>query len=491
MWKSLPNNRFFKQMIQLVICLCSVVLLVACSPKDDMQSENPLNPERPISVTLWHYYSGHTKTMFDQLVTEFNTTVGIDLGIVVDAQSQGDTQQLETAVFNAANNHLGAEKLPDIFAAYPDNAYRVNQLAPLVNFEDYFTTEELSYFQQDFLNDGRFGNEQQLHILPIAKSTENLFLNKTAWDAFAQATHTSIEQLSTWEGIIHTAQKYYDWSGGKAFLAIDSLSNFMLMSTMQLGEEMFQNNGADMMLNFQPSIARKIWDSYYSPFINGYYAKEGRFGSDDTKVGLVIAYIGSTSSSNYFPNEVTLNETTIQSIKNATLPYPVYENGQPYAAQQGAGMAIVKSDRAHEYAATEFLKWFTNIEQNSAFAISTAYFPVKKEALQNDYLLTVLEDAQIETTPTLTSSIKTTLNMLDYYNLYGYKAFEGSFDVRNILNNHLIVFVQQDLQALEQATTAEQRAQLLATFSSDEHFNSWYESFMLNIEEYFKSTTHD
>lgn len=486
MWQTMNNTSLFRSK-QFVIILTILLLLSACSPSTQVKEKaNPLNPEQPISVTLWHYYSGHAKTKFDQLVNDFNNTTGIEKGIVVDAQSHGEIQQLETAVFDAANQKLGAQRLPDIFATYADNAFRVSQLVDLIDFETYFSKDELQDFQQDFLADGRLGADQQLQILPIVKSTENLFINKTLWDEFSIATNISIQQLATWEGIIEAAEAYYAWSGGKALLGIDSPSNFILMSALQLGDEIIQTDGSTVALNFEQDIAKKIWDSYYIPFINGYFAKEGRFSSDDAKVGLVVAYIGSTTSSVYFPTEVTLNQSDIREIENVTLPYPIYEGGQPFATQQGAGMAIVKSDTAHEYAAAEFLKWFTNIEQNSAFAVSTANFPVKNEALQSEHLLSVLDSENMEATPTLSASIKTTINMFDSYTLAGYKAFAGSFDVRHILNNHLLTLVQQDLKTLSEATSDEARAQLQAQFTSDEHFTNWYESFLTEIQPYFK-----
>lgn len=69
--------------------------------------DSPLDPDQPVSVTLWHYYSGQTKEIFDDLASDFNETVGMEKGIVVDARSQGDVRQLEEAVYDAANETSG------------------------------------------------------------------------------------------------------------------------------------------------------------------------------------------------------------------------------------------------------------------------------------------------------------------------------------------------------------------------------------------------
>jgi multiple sugar transport system substrate-binding protein len=130
-----------------VLTLAAALAITACSPKGDAAL---LDPDRPITVTVWHYYNGNIKVAFDRLVTEFNETVGMDKGIVVDAQSQGDVDQLAIAVFDAANKSIGAAPMPNIFASYPDNAFRVNQILRLVDLGRYFSDEELNEYRRDF-----------------------------------------------------------------------------------------------------------------------------------------------------------------------------------------------------------------------------------------------------------------------------------------------------------------------------------------------------
>ena len=60
-------------------------------------------------------------------------------------------------------------------------------------------------------------------------------------------------------------------------------------------------------------------------------------------------------------------------IKNA----PVFEGGEAYRVQQGAGMAVAKSDKTHEYAASVFLKWFTQSDNSLKFGSASGYLPVR------------------------------------------------------------------------------------------------------------------
>ena len=87
---------------------------------------------------------------------------------------------------------------------------------------------------------------------------------------------------------------------------------------------------------------------------------------DDVKTGDILAYTGSTSSAVYFPDTVEIGNKSYP-IDYIVCDSPVMEGGENIKVQQGAGMAVTKSDEEHEYAASVFLKWFTQKNQNLRF----------------------------------------------------------------------------------------------------------------------------
>ena len=454
-----------KKIMFLTVALVVSLILAACSVGANRKPESPLNPDKPVTVILWHYYSGHNKEKFDMLVNEFNETAGVELGIVVESQSQGDVQQLADAVFASANKGLGAAPMPDIFAAYADNAFRVNQVHPIVSLDKYFTSEELAQYRLEFLEEGNFLNDGKYRIMPVAKSTENLYLNKTIWDQFAAETGADIRRLSTWEGLAETAEKYHQHTG-KSFFGIDAYANFMIVGAVQNGQEIYNYDSQtqEVTLNFKKDYAQKIWDAIYVPYMKGYFAKEGRFSSDDAKTGTIIAYTGSTAGAAYFPKEVTFSEDNVVPIEPLTLPYPYFEDGSPYVIQQGAGMCISESDLVHEYAAAEFLKWFTQPKQNLFFAVSTGYLPVTNEALEEDVLLSYLDEAGINL-PGIVSSVQTTAQMLKTYNFYNNKPFNGSFEMRSLMEKYLVKKMDKE---------------------DEMDFEKWYQDFISESEKILK-----
>lgn len=102
---------------------------------------------------------------------------------------------------------------------------------------------------------------------------------------------------------------------------------------MQLGCEMFKATNGKVEYNLDKTVLKKIWENYYVPMVKGYFYAKGRFRSDDMKVGMLIAYTGSSSSATYFPDNVETDEGS-QKIESIVLPDAVFEGGTQYSTQQ-------------------------------------------------------------------------------------------------------------------------------------------------------------
>lgn len=479
----MKRNRHIIIFIMFVIC--TLLYLGITLHKD------PLNPKKPVTIKIWHYYNGQTNEAFNQLVSDFNGTVGLKEGIIVESESLGDVSRLVDAVYDSASSKMGTDPLPNIFGAYPDNAYRVNKIVPLVDLNSYFKPNELKEYRQDFVNGMLLGENEPEMILPVACSTESLFLNKTDWDVFAQATGAELSSLSTWEGIVEVSQSYYNWTDsltsepndGKAFLGIDSPDNFMYMTAKQLGYELFKlNDKGDIYFDYPKEIAKRVWDIYYTAGIKGLFTKTGRFSSDDAKIGTVIAYIGSTAGAGYFPDKVTLSQSEVYTIDSLVLPYPCFDGGKLVAAQNGAGMSITKSDEAHEYASAVFLKWFTELEQNLEFTVATGYLPVKNDALNSETLLSTKTAMDTTKTKTIYQSISASADMLERYSFYSPYPFDGSYEIRQLLGKSMYEQYEKDIKVVKENSNQ------YDDFTGDENFDNWYSQLSNEVHILLKET---
>ena len=459
------------------------VTLAGCSASPATKVK--LSPDDPVSLEVWHYYNGPQKEAFDEMVAEFNDTVGMEKGITVEAFNKGNVNELTDAVLASANKKVGADEVPDIFAGYADTAYQVDKLGMVASLDSYLTKKEIEEYIPSYIEEGRFDSEENLKIFPFAKSMEVMMINKTDWDKFASATGASLDSLNTIEGLTDTAKKYYDWSGGKAFFNRDAMANYMIIGSKQLGVEIFEVKNGEVTFNLDKDVMRKLWDNYYIPFINGYFASYGRFASDDAKTGDIIALVGSSSGATYYPSKVTVSDTESYPIETVVMQAPEFKDGEKEAVQQGAGMVVVKSDERKEYASTVFLKWLTEAKRNIDFSITSGYLPVKKEANTREMLETAMEEAGGNAiSDNLAKTLPVAVDITNNNELYTNKAFEGGTNARNILEASMKKKAIADAEAVKAAVasgTAKEAA--VAAYNTDENFNQWYENLKKELEE--------
>lgn len=483
------QKNFTKKKIQnttrlLAALLAAGVMLTGCGSND--KTTVKLDPEHPISLTIWHYYNGAQQATFDTLVEEFNATVGQEKGIYVEGYSQGSVSDLEEAVSAALRGDVGASDLPDIFSSYADTAYAVQKEDKLVDLAQYFTEEELNSYVDSYISEGYFNDDGALYLMPVAKSTEVLLLNKTDWEPFAEATGSTLEELQTLEGIIQVAERYYDWTDsltpeiendGKAFYGRDSMSNYFVIGMKQMGQEIFQVENGEVTLNTDRELIHRLWENYYVPYVKGYFGAYGRFRSDDVKTGDILAYTGSTSSSMYFPDAIE-KEDGSYNIECVAMQAPVLEGGENVRVQQGAGMAVTKSDAQHEYASCVFLKWFTEKENNMRFVCDSGYMPVRKEANSVEALDEVIAKDNLDISGKTYDCLKTILQDAGTAQYYTPKSFNNGYQTRKVLDYNLSDRAVADKAAIDEAIAAgADREEVLAKYISEESFDDWYQGF--------------
>ena len=339
-----------------------VLGLVGCG---GAQSTAQGNTE-PVNLSVWTYYNGDQLESFNKLVDTFNNTVGKEKNITVESYSQGSVNDLETQVMAAAQGKVGASAMPNIFMAYADTAYAMDQMGELADLAPYFTDEERAAYVDSYLTEGDF-------------------------------------------------------------------------------------------------------------------AASGRFRSDDIKIGSILAYIGSNSSATYFPTQVMLSDTESHDIELKVLPTPHFEGCEKVSGQQGAGMAVAKTTDAEVEASVVFLKWFTQPENNIAFAVGSGYLPVTHAANDMD----AIHSSGLALTDNMKNVLMEAVDAVNTNELYTTKAFEGGTDARSKLNYSMSDLATADRATVEERLAAGESAEEAeAEFLTDEYFEAWYQSLCDALSQY-------
>lgn len=460
----------------LLMLLC---LLSGCAKKQ----------EEPVTISVWTYYNGDQLTAFNQQVKRFNETVGAEQGIVVESSSYGSVNDLESSVLDAALGKVGAQEVPNIFGAYADTAFAVDQLGMLADLAPYFSSEELAEYVDGYILEGNFGGGDSIKIFPIAKSVELFLLNKTDWDAFAQATGAQYSDLATIEGVTRTAKAYYEWTDaqtpqpndGKAFFGRDAMANYMIIGSMQLGVELIEEKDGQVKIHFDRDAARRLWDNYYVPFIRGYFDSTGRFRSDDVKTGNILAFVGSSSGATFFPSQVMRSDSESQSIEMEVFPAPKFEDAKDYAVQQGAGMAVINKSPREVEASVTFLKWFTGKEQNILFSVGSGYLPVLKSGNNMDTIRQTISDLS----PSMEKILEAGVETVNSNTTYTPKAFAQGGEVRQVLEHAMSDAAIRDRKlVLERLNQGQSLEEATEAFIKEENFEAWYQEVLKRLGEF-------
>ena len=380
----------------------------------------------PVTLTMWHVYGSQTKSPLNLMINEFNNTVGKENGISINVVSITSSSEIDHALSASANNEPGSENLPDLFTAYP----RVAQIVGterLLAWDNYFTEEELAAFQPEFLAEGTF--DEGLFMLPIAKSSEALYLNQTLFDKFSKDTGITAQHLATFDRLFETAKIYYDWSDGRHFMQLNDFYNYSIIG-MKAHNEEFIHEGVPQVTS---SAFENIWNPLAEAAIYGGICLDDGYAAARWKTVEIISNIGSTADVLYQPDTVVYEDNTSESIISCSLPYPVFTDSYLGVVHRGGGLFAIKSeDELKNMGAALFAKWITEQEQNLEFVTSTGYLPVTTSAFET--LFDSIESIQDEKYRSLYETVSV---MLETYELCALPLFEDASDLQLGFENNV------------------------------------------------------
>jgi len=401
----------------------TTILLLFCS---GCSQKSMPDAENPVTLNMWHVYGSQTVSPLNNVIDEFNNTVGKDNGITINVVSVTSSSAIDKALYASANGEPGAEDMPDLFTAYPRVAEIVGY-DNLLSWNQYFTEEELSKFSTDFVSEGYF--DDRLLMLPIAKSSEAFFLNKTLFDRFSDETGVSIESLRTFESLFETVNRYYDWSDGQCFMQINDYYNYAYIGMKAYGSDFIE----DGKLQLHNDAFKKIWMPLAKSAIYGGIFLNDGYAASRWKTVEIISNIGSTADVLYQPNQVIYPDNSTEEITTLAMPYPTFVENTAGAVYRGGGLFAVKSeDERKNNAAYLFAKWITQEQHNLDFVTNAGYLPVTDEAFDS-----LFNDINIVENKDYHSLYQAVNTMIQDYTFYALPLYDGASNTQLSFENNV------------------------------------------------------
>lgn len=358
-------KKIFSFLLVLALSLCG---LVACN-----NNETLLDPDEPVTLTMWHVYGEQADSPMNKYIEEFNRTVGKEKGIIINVTMMSNASQIGNKLVEAQAGKPGTPDMPDLFFCHNNNAALLGA-ENLIDWKDMFTSEELSVYVDDFIADGYVGDA--LCVFPVSKSTHLLYVAGGVFERFSADAGVSYDDLSTWEGFFAVAEKYYAWSGGKPFCAIDYLLRCVELNAMSKGvsaESFYTENG---WYDFNNELLKASYMEFADSIAKGHIVIADLYSNTQVMTGETIAGIGSSASVLYYNDTITYPDNTAKPMNLKVCPIPQAGVGTNYATLAGVGLCAYKSTEQKAEAAALFVRWFTEAQRNFDFVVSTGYMPV-------------------------------------------------------------------------------------------------------------------
>lgn len=418
-------KKTFSLLLMLSLLLCS---LVACGSNDTL-----LDPDDPVTLTMWHTYGEQAESPMNQQIEEFNQTVGKEKGIVINVTNTSSATYIGQKLLDAQANKAGALDMPDLFFCHASNARDLG-VANLLDWKDVFSENELNAYVRDFIDDGM--TDDALSVLPVSKSTHLLFVAGGVFDSFAAETGVSYDDLSTWDGFFEVAEKYYVWSGGSPFAAIDYLTRCVELNAISKGAaDFYTENGWYDTTN---QILMDSFRQFASSIAKGHIVVSDLYANTQMMTGQVIAGIGSSASILYYNDRITYPDNTSIDMDLHILTLPQAGNGtKNYATQAGIGLCAYKTTDQKAEAAKIFAAWLNEENRNLDFVAETGYMPVLNSSFNKiDDYDKFKSDAYRDLYKTLAETKKTCI-LLPEPNMSGYwnKVYELYDSIRMLQKN--------------------------------------------------------
>ena len=359
------------------ILLVSLLLASIFTCFSGCSGKSLLDPQNPVTLTIWHVYGEQADAPMNLLIEEFNDTVGREKGIQIKVTNVTGTSKILAQLTEAQAGKPGSPELPDLFSCHPQNAPSLG-IDNLIDWSELFSKNELDGYVSEFLDSGIM--EEKLVVFPVSKSTYALFLNGSQFKRFSADTGVSLSQLSDWNGFFDAAEKYYNWSDGHAFCALDYLIRHIEIDILsRTGKLEYTENG---WYDENDPHVKESFSMFASALAKGHIVVSDLYANTQVMTGDVLSGIGSSAAVGYYNDTVTYPDNTSEPMELIVLPLPKSGGENEYIPQTGVGLSAFKTTDQKAEAAYEFAKWFTEGKRNLDFVVSTGYMPVTNGAFE-------------------------------------------------------------------------------------------------------------
>ena len=388
-----------KKIIALLLVLVMSFSLVSCfGPKKDptptpdqkpapekVRYEVPANGYQggEVTITFYHTMGQNLQVELDAAIVRFNELYP---NITVEHQQVGGYDDVRDQI----KQDLVADSQPNIAYCYPDHVALYNltgKVVPLDNFIEStlpdglggvlgFTQTQIDNFIDGYYAEGTaFDEAGTMYTLPMVKSTEVMYYNKTFFEEH------NLKVPTTWAELEQVCAQIKAIDPACTPLGYDSEANWFITMTEQYGSN-YTSNGEDKFL-YNNSTNRAFVKMFRDWFDKGYFTTQEIYKAYTSALFVnQQSYIGIGSSAGA-AHQVPKDVDGVAPFEMGVAPIPQVDPSKPKAISQGPSLCIFdQADKQEVVASWLFVKFLTtDCEFQAGFSIASGYIPAIEESV--------------------------------------------------------------------------------------------------------------
>ena len=384
-----------------------------------------------VTIKFAHTMGAKLQEVLNYHIDEFNKLYP---NIHIEHDSYGGWSDISGLI----NTEIMGDNQPNIAYCYPDHVATYNMSQSVVTLDDLIasdiettrddgttealglTDEQIDDFIDGFYNEGKAYGDDKMYTMPLSKSTEVLYYNKTYFEA------NNLKVPTTWDEMEETCKKLLELDPKCIPLGYDSEDNWFITMCEQGGYAYTSATGDHYLFNNDDckSFVKRFRDWYQKGYVTtealyGGYTS-GLFTELDKNTSHSYMCIGSSGGAGYQIPEGRAFEVGIASI-------PQVNPDAGKVISQGPSLCILKGGKTTDQeilASWLFVKYLTtNMAFQTEFSSVSGYMPVLESAQDDPAYSQWL--AKANGAEFLTAYVvKAGLDQADYY--FTSPAFSGS-----------------------------------------------------------------
>ncbi len=345
-----------------------------------------------VTITFYHTMGSNLTEVLDRYIVEFNKLYP---NIHVEYESVGGYDDVRDQI----KTELTVGNQPNIAYCYPDHVALYNMARGVVTLDDLIASEievtradgtkdilglteaQIADFIEGYYNEGKQFGDGLMYTMPMSKSTEVLYYNKTFFDA------NGLTPPTTWAELETLCAKILEINPDCIPLGYDSEANWFITMTEQYGNPYTTASGEEHFLfnNDENKAFVKMFRDWYN---KGYVTTQEIYGAYTS--GLFVAQtgtnsymsIGSSAGATHQRPAMVDNAYPFE-VGIATIPQ--VDPANPKVISQGPSLCIFKDANPQEVIASWlFVKYLTTtVEFQAEFSMASGYVPVLKSVAEN------------------------------------------------------------------------------------------------------------